>query len=284
LSKVSKEFSDREAERETLMNRRVTEYEKMEKQLRKALLEAKKGEARVLEQERELGRLRDELQAEKDRIRQDAKTTFEQQKRELSGMLKVEKAKTSAADERLRQYRIDLEEANDKYKTVLLELESSRKTMPDPHLQAEIKTLLIEKSEDKKRLESLQKAKNHYKQQWGRAIKELALAKEREQESALARVKRQQEELEQMRLKYMADQEQKNVQAERDAIKTMKSELMSTQRSVQAMNQKQMEIEGPEYATRLMEEKDQLLKSGVYSETDRIIQEINQQIRDACVG
>ena len=71
------------------MNRRVTEYEKMEKQLRKALLEAKKGEARVLEQERELGRLRDELQAEKDRIRQDAKTTFEQQKRELSGMLKV---------------------------------------------------------------------------------------------------------------------------------------------------------------------------------------------------
>ena len=73
------------------MNRRVTEYEKMEKQLRKALLEAKKGEARVLEQERELGRLRDELQAEKDRIRQDAKTTFEQQKRELSGMLKVEK-------------------------------------------------------------------------------------------------------------------------------------------------------------------------------------------------
>ena len=89
--RVSKEFSDREAERETLMNRRVTEYEKMEKQLRKALLEAKKGEARVLEQERELGRLRDELQAEKDRIRQDAKTTFEQQKRELSGMLKVEK-------------------------------------------------------------------------------------------------------------------------------------------------------------------------------------------------
>ena len=91
IFRVSKEFSDREAERETLMNRRVTEYEKMEKQLRKALLEAKKGEARVLEQERELGRLRDELQAEKDRIRQDAKTTFEQQKRELSGMLKVKK-------------------------------------------------------------------------------------------------------------------------------------------------------------------------------------------------
>jgi len=86
---VSKEFAQRESERENLMNRRITEYEKMEKQLRKALLEAKKGENRVLEQERELGRLRDDMQNEKDRIRQDSKTTFEQQKRELTGMLKV---------------------------------------------------------------------------------------------------------------------------------------------------------------------------------------------------
>ena len=86
---MSKEFAQRESERENLMNRRITEYEKMEKQLRKALLEAKKGENRVLEQERELGRLRDDMQNEKDRIRQDSKTTFEQQKRELTGMLKV---------------------------------------------------------------------------------------------------------------------------------------------------------------------------------------------------
>ena len=87
--RISKEFSQRESERESLMNKRVTEYEKMEKQLRKALQEAKKGETRVLEQEREIGRMRDDLQSEKDRIRQDGKTTFEQQKRELSGMLKV---------------------------------------------------------------------------------------------------------------------------------------------------------------------------------------------------
>lgn len=87
---VSKEFAQRETERESLMNRRITEYEKMEKQLRKALLEAKKGETRVLEQERELGRLRDDMQTEKDRIRQDAKTAFEQQKRELNGLLKVQ--------------------------------------------------------------------------------------------------------------------------------------------------------------------------------------------------
>ena len=37
-----------------MMNRRVAEYEKMEKALKKALQEAKKGEVTVLEQEKEL--------------------------------------------------------------------------------------------------------------------------------------------------------------------------------------------------------------------------------------
>jgi len=89
LIRLSQEFADRENEREALVQRRVAEYEKMEKQLKRALQEAKKGELVVLEQEKELARLRDDLQKEKDRIRQDVKTTIEQQKRELNGILKV---------------------------------------------------------------------------------------------------------------------------------------------------------------------------------------------------
>ena len=89
IFRLSEEFAHRESEREALMQRRVSEYEKMEKQLKRALQEAKKGELVVLEQEKELARLRDDLQKEKDRIRQDVKTTIEQQKRELNGILKV---------------------------------------------------------------------------------------------------------------------------------------------------------------------------------------------------
>ena len=77
---------------------------------------------------------------------------------------------------------------------------------------------MVEKAEFEKRIDTLSKAKTHYKQQWSRAIKELSLAKEREQESALARVKRQQEELEQMRIKYITNQEQKHLLHEREAI------------------------------------------------------------------
>jgi len=55
----------------------------------------------------------------------------------------------------------------------------------------------------------------------------LAISKEREQESALARVKRQQEELEQMRLKYITNQEQKQIAAERETLK-VKNRLQNT--------------------------------------------------------
>ena len=89
LLKLSEEFAQREAEREGLISRRVAEYEKMEKALKKALQEAKKSEVNVLEHEKELSRIRDDLQKEKDRIRQDVKTTIDQQKRELNGVLKV---------------------------------------------------------------------------------------------------------------------------------------------------------------------------------------------------
>merc|ERR1719356_1054699 len=148
------------------MSRRVGEYEKMEKQLKKALQEAKKGELTVLE--KELTRIRDDLQKEKDRIRQDVKTTIDQQKRELNGVLKVERAKTLAAEDRARLYRAELDESESKYKRLLKELEDSKRSLPDPHLQAEIKTLLLDKNELEKRVEQLTKAKAHYKAQWSR--------------------------------------------------------------------------------------------------------------------
>jgi hypothetical protein len=54
---------------------------------------------------------------------------------------------------------------------LLNELEISKRQAPDPHLQAEVKSLLVEKNELEKRIDSLTKAKQHYKLQWSRAIK-----------------------------------------------------------------------------------------------------------------
>lgn len=56
-------------------------------------------------------------------------------------------------------------------------------------------------------MDALTKSKLHYKQQWGRALKELSVLKQQEQADARARLLRQQRELEHMRLRYLAHEE-----------------------------------------------------------------------------
>ncbi len=53
-----------------------------------------------------------------------------------------------------------------------------------------------------RKLDSATKSKVHYKQQWTRALKELARLKQKEQAAAKAQLKKQQQELEHMRLRY----------------------------------------------------------------------------------
>ena len=65
----------------------------------------------------------------------------------------------------------------------------------------------------------------HYKQQWGRALKELARLKQKEQTMAKAALKKQQQELEHMRLRYLAAEEKEVVKSERKELEDIKNEL-----------------------------------------------------------
>ena len=51
------------------------------------------------------------------------------------------------------------------------------------------------------------KSKVHYKQQWGRALRELACIKKNEHEAAKAHLRKQEHELEHMKLRYLAAEE-----------------------------------------------------------------------------
>ena len=66
---------------------------------------------------------------------------------------------------------------------------------------------LFPKLELERKLESSNKSKIHYKQQWGRALRELARLKQQEQTAAKARLKKQERELEHMRMRYLAAEE-----------------------------------------------------------------------------
>ena len=56
-------------------------------------------------------------------------------------------------------------------------------------------------------MEAMIKAKYHYKEQLTRALQEIALMKKKEEENAKAQLKKQQQELEHLRLRYLAAEE-----------------------------------------------------------------------------
>ena len=76
-----------------------------------------------------------------------------------------------------------------------------------------------------RKLDAITKSKVHYKQQWGRALKELARIKQKEQTMAKAQLKKQQQELEHMRLRYLAAEEKEVVKSERKELEDIKNEL-----------------------------------------------------------
>ena len=54
----------------------------------------------------------------------------------------MERSKTAAAEERARLYKAELDESEKKYKSLLQELEDSKRVLPDPHLQVKIPYLV----------------------------------------------------------------------------------------------------------------------------------------------
>ncbi|XP_040478470.1 centrosomal protein of 120 kDa isoform X2 [Ursus maritimus] len=244
MQALAEEWKKRDRERESLVKKKVAEYTVLEGKLQKTLIDLEKREQQLVLAESELS------------------------------------------------------DAENKYKILekeFLQFKDQQSNKPEIRLQSEINLLTLEKVELERKLESATKSKLHYKQQWGRALKELARLKQREQESQMARLKKQQEELEQMRLRYLAAEEKDTVKTERQELLDIRNELNRLRQQEQKQYQDSREIasgkmdsprgnaleEGlDDYLTRLIEERDTLMRTGVYNHEDRIISELDRQIRE----
>ncbi|XP_054445874.1 centrosomal protein of 120 kDa isoform X2 [Pteronotus mesoamericanus] len=216
----------------------------------------------------------------------------------LEGKLQKTLIDLEKREQQLAMTESELNDAENKYKILEKEFhqfKDQQSNKPEIRLQSEINILTLEKVELERKLESATKSKLHYKQQWGRALKELARLKQREQESQMARLKKQQEELEQMRLRYLASEEKDTVKTERQELLDIRNELNRLRQQEQKQYQDSREIasgkmDGPhgnaleggldDYLTRLIEERDTLMRTGVYNHEDRIISELDRQIRE----
>ncbi|XP_033622264.1 centrosomal protein of 120 kDa isoform X6 [Fukomys damarensis] len=316
MQALAEEWRKRDRERESLVKKKVAEYSILEGKLQRTLIDLEKREQQLAGAESELQREKKELQSEREQNLKELQDSVRRVREDCIHQVELERLKIKQLQEdkhRLQQQVVillflqpisfykgheKLIDTENKYKTLEKEFQQfkdQQSNKPEIHLQSEINLLTLEKVELERKLESATKSKLHYKQQWGRALKELARLKQREQESQMARLKKQQEELEQMRLRYLAAEEKDTVKTEQQELLDIRNELNRLRQQEQKQCQDSGEIasgkmeglrgsaveEGLDgYLTRLIEERDTLMRTGVYNHEDHIISELDRQIRE----
>ncbi|NXX47223.1 CE120 protein, partial [Tricholaema leucomelas] len=298
---LAEEWKKRDKEREALVKKKVTEYTVLEEQLQKTLRDLDKQERQLFSAESELQRVKKELQAEHERSLQELQHSVRRAKEECAHHIELERSKIKQVEEDKLRLQQQLYEAENKHKILekeFQEYKEQQSNKPEIQLQSEINLLTLEKVELERKLESATKSKLHYKQQWTRALKELARLKQREQENAMAHLKKQQQELEHMRLRYLAAEEKELGKTGRQELEDIRNELNRLKQQeeerkqlqndtdnsagrVDSLHSKKLSEGMDDYLSRLIEERDILLRTGVYNHEDHIVSELDRQIREA---
>ncbi|XP_030642668.1 centrosomal protein of 120 kDa isoform X1 [Chanos chanos] len=289
MQALAEEWRRRDREREALVKKKEMEYNLLEEQLQKTLADLEKREKALAHAEMETQRLQREMRAEHEFSVRELQDASRRLREDCAHQVELERSKVRQLEEDLVRQQQQIQEAENKYKQLEKEFQQYREqqnTRPEIRLQSEINLLTLEKVELERKLESTTKSKLHYKQQWGRALKELARFKQREQENAMIRLKKQQQELEHMRLRYLAAEEKEAVKTEKHQLEDIRNELNRLKQQEDKRSAREPEFaalneSADDHLSRLLEERDTLLRTGVYTHEDRIISELNKQIQEA---
>ncbi|NXI98327.1 CE120 protein, partial [Psophia crepitans] len=298
---LAEEWKKRDREREALVKKKVAEYIVLEEQLQKTLRDLDKREQQLFSAESELQRVKKELQAEHEQNLQELQDSVRRAREECAHQVELERSKIKQLEEDKLRLQQQLYESENKHKILEKEFQQYKEQQnrkPEHQLQSEINLLTLEKVELERKLESATKSKLHYKQQWTRALKELARLKQREQENAMAHLKKQQQELEHMRLRYLAAEEKELGKTDRQELEDIRNELNRLKQQeeerkqlqdvrnnssgrVDSLHSRKLNENMDDYLSRLIEERDTLLRTGVYNHEDHIVCELDRQIREA---
>uniref|UniRef100_A0A8C9U6P1 Centrosomal protein 120 n=1 Tax=Scleropages formosus TaxID=113540 RepID=A0A8C9U6P1_SCLFO len=178
MQELLEETRRRDREREALVKKKEVEYTLLEEQVQKTLADLEKREKQLAHAEMEMQRLQKELKAKHELSMREVQESSRRLREDCLHQVELERSKVRLLEEersRLQQ------QADTKYKQLEKEFQLYREqqnTKPEVRLQSEINLLSLEKVELERKLESTTKSKLHYKQQWGRALKELARFKQ----------------------------------------------------------------------------------------------------------
>jgi len=310
LKLLSDEFKRRDRDRELLVAKRVAEYQELEKQLSDSISKLEKRERSVATKEAELNRLRQDFERDIKSHNEEIAQKTKRLESDCESQVKLERDRRALLEEHNRKLTSQVSSLEHKYESLMTSFYDykNQTSRPEIRLEAELNLARLEKAELERKLETVNKSKLHYKQQWGRTLKELAIMKKREQDHALANIRQQQQELDLLK-KQAAIASTANytaaITSDRERIEKMENELRCLRENTKspepikpAENHQQPPtiaiLQPPpdlaaagdgndvitERVSRLIEERDTLLRTGVYSRSDRIISELDRQISE----
>ncbi|XP_068452332.1 centrosomal protein of 120 kDa [Clinocottus analis] len=294
MKALAEEWRRRDREREALVKKKEAEFNQLEERLQKTLSELEAREKQLLEAELQTQRLQKELRAEHELTQRELQESGRRLQLDCDHRVALEGDKARLMEEERARLLQQIADAESRFKRLENEFQLYREQQSarsEVNLQSEVNLLSLEKVELERKLESTTKSKLHYKQQWGRALKELARFKQREQENAVTRLKEQQAELEAMRLRYLATEQKEAVHQEKRELDDIRNELNRLKQQEDRLGpasspggpapSQHLNEAAEEHLSRLLEERDTLLRTGVYTHEDRIITELQRQIQDA---
>ncbi|XP_063719419.1 centrosomal protein of 120 kDa-like [Symsagittifera roscoffensis] len=301
MKALCEEWKRRDMERELVLKQKMADTAEMEHKLHTAIAHIEKREKLLTKNEAQLEQQKVELTRECEKKNSEMSDACARMEKDCLHKIELEKEKRKFVEEELAKVKSELLGAERRVREKESEFEHFRQQLdlkPEVRLQAQINVLTLEKVELERKVEALSSSKTHYKQEWGRALKELFKLKQTIQTQQEAELRKEKQQLEHMRLVHMAAEERKLASKEKDEIEELKLEItklkdmQSSGKSGKGgqmnsagdgapdfFNQSNDELES--HVTRLIEERDTLLRTGVYNSSDKIIADLDKQIRDA---
>ena len=299
LERLAQEWNRQEARKRDELETKSRHFEELQAELKNGLEEVRERTGVLEGREQELMRREQSLciqmerwEGEKESLRREVATAYEQK-------LSIERGRLVLADEKLKtlQERLgDVERRLSQREVELQRVTEESRTKPEARLQAELTVAESEKGKLEQQLSQALQAKQQYRQQWGRALQELAKVRQQEYATSQAKLRQEQQELEQLRHTYMQREETQGIAQE---LQRTRQELEQLQASSQGMGGSTLseggdqnesltrsvsgsarsELEGK--IARWVEQRNILLQTGVYSSEDPTIMRLDENINAA---
>ncbi|XP_061324655.1 centrosomal protein of 120 kDa isoform X4 [Pezoporus flaviventris] len=218
---------------------------------------------------------------------------WKKRERERQALVKKKVAEYTGLEEQLQKTLRDLDKRERQLFSAESELQTVKKDLQAEH---ERKLQELQDSVRRARVECAHQVELERSKIKQLEEDKLRLQQQREQENAVAYLKKQQQELEHMRLRYLAAEEKELGKPDRQELEDIRNELNRLKQQEEERkqlqdiransanrisNSRKLNENTDDYLSRLIEERDTLLRTGVYNHEDHIVSELDRQIREA---